>query len=66
MIVFAIIGGFVVGAIVGFVIVNALALSDAWHKSKRECRECLRNRVESGFYVDGKRYRCIEDKGETK
>ena len=66
MIVFAIIGGFVVGAIVGFVIVNALALSEAWHKSKRECRECLRKRVDYGFYVDGKEYKCIEKEGHYK
>ena len=62
MVVFACVGVFAVGGflVVGFAI--AFNLSDAFYKSKRECRECLRKRVEYGFNVDGKEYECIERK----
>lgn len=60
MIVFARIGSFVVGAFLGFVFVFALGVSNAWYKSKRECRECLCTHVEYGFHVDGKEYKCVE------
>lgn len=63
MIIFAVIGGFAVGIFVGCIIVYIFALSEAWYKSKRECRECLRTRVEYGFHVDGKEYRCVEKEG---
>ena len=62
MFVFSCIGGFGIGAFLGIGFAIAFNLSDAFHKSKRECRECLRTRVEYGFHVDGKEYECIERK----
>ena len=58
--VFAIVGGFAIGAFIGFLFINILAFGRAWSKTKRECRECLRTRVEYGFHVDGKEYKCVE------
>ena len=62
MIMLAVIGGMVVGAFIGFLFVVMLGLSKGWYRTKRECRECLRMRVEHGFYVDGKEYECVERK----
>lgn len=58
---FSLIGGFATGALVGLLLVAALSIGRASYKSKRECRECLRTRVEYGFCVDGKDYKCVED-----
>ena len=66
MLVFAIIGGFVVGAFVGFMFIGALSFGQSWYRTKRECRECLRTRVEYGFHVDGKEYKCVEKEGAEK
>jgi len=60
MLILAMIGGFAVGACIGFSVVVSLALAKAGYKSKRECRDCLRTRVEYGFHVDGKQYKCVE------
>ena len=65
MIILSIIGGFAIGAFLGFAFAIAFKLSIIAYHSKRECRECLRTRVEYGFYVDGKEYECVE-KGELK
>lgn len=60
MVVFAVVGGFAIGAFLGWCFAIAFHLSIAFYKSKRVCRECLRTRVEYGFHVDGKEYKCVE------
>ena len=65
MMLFAIIGG-VVGAFVGLMLVRTLSFGQSWYRTKRECRECLRTRVEYGFHVDGKEYKCVEKEGAEK
>jgi hypothetical protein len=63
VIVFAIIGGFVCGGVLSFILFFVIHVERISYHSKRECHECLRRKVESGFYSDGKRYECVE-KGE--
>ena len=54
--------GFVMGGWCGFCFFGVIFGAKEWHHSKRECRECLRTRVECGFHVDGKEYECVERK----
>ena len=59
-IVIASICGFVCGGLLGF---EFFFLFQSWrdrYHSKQECQECLRTRVEFGFHLDGKEYRCVE------
>ena len=63
ILILAVIGGFAVGAIIGFGVAVFIPYTKAVFKSKRVCRECLRTRVEYGFHVDGKEYRCVEKEG---
>lgn len=57
----AVIGGFCVGLCIGTALAVFIPFTNAVYKSKRVCRECLRTRVEYGFHVDGKEYRCVEE-----
>ena len=60
MVILACIGGFAIGVFCGFWFFGVIAGANYWSHSKRECRECLRRRVEHGFQVDGKEYKCVE------
>lgn len=62
MVILACIGGFAIGGFCGFCFFGVIAGAKNWYHSKRECRECLRRRVEYGFQVDGKEYDCVERK----
>jgi len=59
-------GGFVVGVLLGSGIVAAINLSIISHHSRRECRNCLRKRVEYGFHIDGKEYKCVEKNNDKR
>jgi len=63
ILILAIIGGFAVGAFIGMGFACFIPYTKAVFKSKRVCHECLRTRVEYGFHVDGKEYRCVEKEG---
>ena len=62
LVVFATIGGFLVGGFFGFVFVNALGISKGIYHSKQECRECRARMAEHGFHVGFKCYKCVEKK----